>query len=449
MKKELGYGSSLPGKSTYLPIVTDDEGKPAVKPDVFIDDKIYSEAEMVSLFQVSNPGRKTREEMDFFPPLTRQNADGYYIMFDRANTIGGEPLAVGRVGWKYLPEHKLYLTTGIKVIDMYRGLGLSRSLWQKRDSAVIKNAPAIGMASNFSESWLKLIQSEGWKVDPPVESLPESIQDEVRETIAGDKPRRLISKNIDMAMKKAWEILKADTRPDIRNEAQYEAASLDERRRWHGRQKEAYNTRLRALRTHHTVDLTDVENPVYKEMKEYQEIRNFHGRQQSRIVRCLGLGKTECNDYYSLELEGENRQTQKYKTTPTGKLDPYVEISLEAYNNLTDKQKTNYHMGMMRQGIDKTFHNRMFHRIQRKYKQPTFPSPKYGGESSEGLEYTKEEYDNMDKTNKRAFHGRMASRAKRDNNDELRRFHDKMRYRLRMNIPLPTYYSPEDEQEEE
>ncbi|MAL11760.1 MAG: hypothetical protein CMF74_19110, partial [Maricaulis sp.] len=129
MKKELGYGSSLPGKSTYLPIVTDDEGKPAVKPDVFIDDKIYSEAEMVSLFQVSNPGRKTREEMDFFPPLTRQNADGYYIMFDRANTIGGEPLAVGRVGWKYLPEHKLYLTTGIKVIDMYRGLGLSRSLW--------------------------------------------------------------------------------------------------------------------------------------------------------------------------------------------------------------------------------------------------------------------------------------------------------------------------------
>lgn len=212
MKKELGYGSAKPGGYAYLPIVTDDEGKPAVKPDVFIDDKIYSEAEMVSLFQVSNPGRKTREEMDFFPALTRQNADGYFIMFDRANTLGGEPLAIGRVGWKYLPEHKLYLTTGIKVIEMYRELGLSRSLWQKRDSAVFKNTPAIGMASNFSESWLKLIQSEGWKVDPPVESLPESIQDEVRETIAGDKPRRLISKNIDMAMKKAWNILKSPYR---------------------------------------------------------------------------------------------------------------------------------------------------------------------------------------------------------------------------------------------
>lgn len=204
MKKELGYGA----KGTYLPIRTNDEGKPAVKPDVYIEDKIYTEAEMVSIFRVSNPDRKTREEMDFFPPLTRQNADGYFIMFDRANTLGGEPLAVGRVGWKYLPEHKLYLTTGIKIIDMYRGLGLSRSLWEKRDSSIIKNSPAIGMASNFSENWLKLIQSEGWKVDPPVESLPESIQDEVRETIDGDKPRRLISKNIDMAMKKAWDILK-------------------------------------------------------------------------------------------------------------------------------------------------------------------------------------------------------------------------------------------------
>ena len=101
----------------------------------------------------------------------------------------------------------------------------------------------------------------------------------------------------EMAMKKAWEILKADTRPDIRNEAQYETASLDERRRWQKKQGMAYQKRLNALRTHHTVDLTDVENPVYKEMKEYQDIRNFHFRQEARIKRCLASGKTECNDY--------------------------------------------------------------------------------------------------------------------------------------------------------
>ena len=207
MKKELGTDA----KGNYLPLRTDDEGRP-VSPDTYIDDKIYSEEEMVSLFRKVNPGRKTRAEMtDFFPPLTGQNADGYFIMFDRANPLGGEPLPVGRVGWKYLQKHKLYLTTGIKIIDMYRGMGLSRSLWRKRDSEIIKNTPAIGMASNFSESWIKLIESEGWKIDPPVESLPESIQDEVRETIEGEKPRRLISKNIDVAMKKAWEILKTTT----------------------------------------------------------------------------------------------------------------------------------------------------------------------------------------------------------------------------------------------
>ena len=68
-----------------------------------------------------------------------------------------------------------------------------------------------------------------------------------------------------------WDILKSD----IRNEAQYNAASLDERRRWHIRQARAYRKRLSVLRTQHTVDLTDTENPIYQEMEEYQRLRNF------------------------------------------------------------------------------------------------------------------------------------------------------------------------------
>ena len=88
-----------------------------------------------------------------------------------------------------------------------------------------------------------------------------------------------------------FSILKAD----IRNEAQYNAASLDERRRWHIRQSTAYHRRLKALQTQHSVDLTDVENPVYQEMKEYQLLRAFHSRQAARLSKCLELGKTECN----------------------------------------------------------------------------------------------------------------------------------------------------------
>lgn len=449
MKKELGTDA----KGNYLPLRTDDEGLP-VSPDTYIDDKIYSEKEMVGLFRKVNPGRKTRAEMtDFFPPLTGQDADGYFIMFDRANPLGGEPLPVGRVGWKYLPEHKLYLTTGIKVVPMYRGMGLSRSLWKKRDAEIIKNAPAIGMASNFSESWLKLIQSEGWKVDPPVESLPESIQDEVRETIEGEKPRRLISKNIDMAMKKAWEVLKMPKPyrgPDIRNEAQYEAASLEGRMLWHRQQQGAYRSRLTVLQKNYTVDLTDVENPIYQEMKYYQDMRAFHSRQSQRLEKCIASGKTECNDYYSQELEGDNRRQTKYKTTPTGKLDPYVELSLEAYNALSNERKKRYHKGMYNYGKDDSeFHGRMMTRISRNSPLPTFPSPKYGGESSYGKEYTKEEYLSMNIDNKRKYHAMMTKRFETEGNDELRLFHKKMYQRIYFNSKLPTYYSPEHEQEEE
>jgi len=447
LKKELGTDA----KGNYLPLRTDDEGRP-VSPDTYIDDKIYSEEEMVSLFRKVNPGRKTRAEMtDFFPPLTGQDADGYFIMFDRANPLGGEPLPVGRVGWKYLPEHKLYLTTGIKVVPMYRGMGLSRSLWQKRDSAIIKNTPAIGMASNFSESWIKLIQSEGWKIDPPVESLPESIQDEVRETIEGEKPRRLISKNIDMAMKKAWEVLKMPKPyrgPDIRNEAQYEAASLEGRMLWHNNQANGYDYRLRALRTNHSVELTDTENLIYQEMKYYQDMRAFHNRQAQRLRRCLELGKKECNDYYSQELEGDNRRQTKYKTTPTGKLDPYVELSLEAYNDLTNKQKARYHAGMA-QYKDTNFHNRMYQRLHYNINLPTFPSPKYGGESFTGKEYTKEEYLNMDKNNKRKYHAMMKGRFEKEGDIELYKWHNKMYSRLIRDKGSPTYFSPEHQQEEE
>lgn len=241
-----------------------------------------------------------------------------------------------------------------------------------------------------------------------------------------------------------FSILKAD----IRNEAQYNAASLDERRRWHRKQQAAYGRRLKSLQTHHSVDLTDVENPIYQEMKQYQLLRAFHSRQQARLSKCLKLGKTECNDYYSLELEGGNRRKSKLKTTPTGKQDPYVELSLEAYNNLTRKQKLNYHESMVNyEGQDKAFHRRMRTRLNRNLKLPTFPSPKHGGEPSfeRGAEYTKEEYINMNNMDKRKFHARMVHRTK---GSDLSKFHERMRGRLKRNLNLPTFYSPEHEQEE-
>jgi len=242
---------------------------------------------------------------------------------------------------------------------------------------------------------------------------------------------------------------KAILKADIRNEAQYNAASLEHRRSWHNSQKTAYHRRLKALQNQHSVDLTDVKNPVYKEMKGYQDMRAFHGRQASRLKNCIVLGKTECNDYYSLELERDNRRKQKLITTPTGKLDPYVELSLEVYNNLTNNQKSKYHASMAGYGKDSNFHSRMLDRIKNDTPLPTFPSPKYGGEPTKdfGKEYTKEEYLSMDKDSKIKYHSTMSSRFKRKGNSELGKYHWKMRRRIAENSNLPTYFSPEHEQE--
>lgn len=244
-----------------------------------------------------------------------------------------------------------------------------------------------------------------------------------------------------------FNILKVDTRPDIRNEAQYNAASLEKRRLWHIRQSKGYRYRLNALRTQHTIDLTDTENPIYQEMKEYQDMRNFHGRQAQRLAKCIRSGRTECNDYYSPELEGDNRQKKKLMTTPTGKLDPYVELSLDAYNDLTNEQKIKYHAGLRSNGKNVVFHGRMFHRLtDTKAKLPTFPSPEHGGESTLNRKYTKEEYENLSNEEKKNYHGREKNRQRKLGNNEKAKFHRKMYERLKSNRNLPVYYSLEEEE---
>ena len=215
MKKELGFDAGGKGASRFLPIPTDDEGKPANKPDIRITNKVYKEEEMLKVFKVVNPQRKQRKDMDFFPDLTRVNADGYFIAFDHNNTLGGKPLPVGRVGWKYMRQHGLFLTVGVKVIPMYRGLGIAKKLWQMRDRVIFRNRPAVGFLSNFTEGWINYVKSRNWNIEPPVSTLPESLVMDAEKTITErGKPRKMITYNMpgeiyeDEAMAKAWDILK-------------------------------------------------------------------------------------------------------------------------------------------------------------------------------------------------------------------------------------------------
>ena len=253
-------------------------------------------------------------------------------------------------------------------------------------------------------------------------------------------------------------------RVDIRNADEYERASLDDRKDWHSSQMNAFQRRLVALRINSKLELTNTEHPLYEEIVEYRDLRNFHSRQRMRIDRCQKRKQTECNDYYSIEGEGGNYQKNKLRTTPLGQSDPYTTISQESYEKLDNKQKYNYHKGLERTAINnndldnKKFHSRMKTRLYNEKKRnselPTFSSiegyvdtPELSGKRRERSfkKYTLDDYLKMDERDKRQFHIRMGKR--KGTTDALRKFHNKMEWRLRAKSPLPTYFSPEQEQE--
>ena len=114
-----------------------------------------------------------------------------------------------------------------------------------------------------------------------------------------------------------------------------------------------------------------------------------------------------------------------------------------------DKQKRNYHQGMAKAGIDILFHKRMSSRIYGNVPHPTFAAPKYGGESLQSYDTSKEEYKNSSDAEKTKYHNKMSKRAINEGDLGLSNWHAKMRGRLVNRSSLPTYYSPEDEQEEQ
>mgnify|MGYP003658535048 FL=1 len=232
-------------------------------------------------------------------------------------------------------------------------------------------------------------------------------------------------------------------RVDIRNADEYERASLDDRKVWHRRQRGSYTLRLKQLQQ--TANVTNEESPMYKEMIELQELVRFHHRQSQRIR----LGYKSKKDFYSLELETD-RNKQKGLMTPQGSPMLYTELSQDVYETLTDSEKLKYHSGManLTTGKEKKFHRRMITRINRKENVlPTVAASKYGGENVQGKDYTSEDYENMSKDNKRKYHGTMFGRNQRDGDKDKQKFHQRMYFRITRNTNLPTYFSPEQEQE--
>lgn len=231
----------------------------------------------------------------------------------------------------------------------------------------------------------------------------------------------------------------------IENEVQYNNASPEERIRYHRNLSQSYYARVKMLRqTIKNLDNTDPNAPILLELKENVEMYRFHSRQRGRLS-----GKYSIPDVFSPELEQE-RIMMKPQTTDRGNRNFRPDLTLEEYQKLDKKQKLNYHHEKRRNSLneeERKFHRRMNTRLARNYKQPTFPTPDLGGDSSYGITETKEEYDKMSREDKRKYHGKMNTRL-RNNNPELANFHSTMYARLHKNIPLPTFYLPEHQEEE-
>ena len=124
---------------------------------------------------------------------------------------------------------------------------------------------------------------------------------------------------------------------------------------------------------------------------------------------------------------------------------------MEEYERLNNKQKLKYHASKARRtlGEEKKFHLRMGSRIKGGSVLTTFPTSDLGGETTlvRGINYTKEEYDNMSREDKQKYHTMMRERFKKTD-IERSKFHNIMSARLRRNSPLPTFFSPEHEEEE-
>jgi len=227
--------------------------------------------------------------------------------------------------------------------------------------------------------------------------------------------------------------------------ADYTNASPEDRMKYHSQKRDFYYARLKALRNSiANVGETNPNIPLEEDMRELRDMVNFHSRQSQRIRRGHSIP-----DVFSPELEQQRRKVKTTKT-PRGLPNPYTDLSMEEYERLTRTEKKKYHQGRTRDtsGEEKIFHHRMASRLGINSPLPTYPTPDLGGEREKvhGVTETKEEYDNMSREDKIKFHAKMEKRF--PPNTKLHNFHAKMRGRIKRNSPLPTFFSPEHEEEE-
>ena len=181
-------------------------------------DKIYSESELIQIYNDSYPKWKNKNKDDgtplaetrtprakqpLFAPFTRRTPDGYYV------ALHGDILA-GWAGWVQIDDN-LYLTAGSFTAPDYREQGIQPNLWKKRNG-IFGNSAVITITNKKEERWVNYVSRYYSKVS--VNELPEQLKETVQEALdfynEQDKNPNVFYRGPteDNAMEKAWSIIK-------------------------------------------------------------------------------------------------------------------------------------------------------------------------------------------------------------------------------------------------
>ena len=182
--------------------------------------KVYSEAEVIQLYEESyskwknknktdgKPLSKTRTpraQQPLFPPFTKKTPDGYYVALD------GDILAAW-AGWRAVDEN-LYLTAGSFTAPDYRGQGIQTKLWVKRNSMFVGKS-VITITNKKEQGWINF--TSRYYPEVTIDKIPEKYRADVQEALdfyekRGKGPKIFYrGPTEDSAMQKAWSIIKAD-----------------------------------------------------------------------------------------------------------------------------------------------------------------------------------------------------------------------------------------------
>lgn len=261
-----------------------------------------------------------------------------------------------------------------------------------------------------------------------------------------------------------WDILKMG-KPimpgsDFKSSEEYNRGTREQKMAYHSRMREAARINLKILQrrmTGATTGLSNVdpvvdEDPVNQEIDQLQELYRFHNRQYIRLSR--GTKET----FFSFEEEN-NREKKIPQTTRTGSRIVHKEIPQEEYDELSQENKLKYHKRLANkyeiEGNEKLrkFHQAMRSRLsnRRENNLPTFSSFRENYRRVRGTilgEFTKEGYLQMSDKDKMRYHNMMRYQEQVNGRSDLAKWYGKMAHRLGSGSKLPTYFSPEHEQEE-